>query len=94
MTIQVDHGALESAFGEVASSWSRLQAQFEDLQACVARLSGSWDGAAQEAYRRSQRAWDLTALDLHEALHSMGSGIQQANSNFRSTENVNTRGWA
>ena len=53
--IQVNYGAMDAGVQQIRSSFSRLQAMFEDLQSQVNQLSSTWDGASKEAYLSVQQ---------------------------------------
>lgn len=93
MLIQVNYAALDAAAAQANSTWSRLLAEFEDLQSRVNQLRASWDGTAQQAYQGYQQRWSTAAQDLNQALQGIQRGLNQANTNFQSAENANTRGW-
>jgi early secretory antigenic target protein ESAT-6 len=91
--IQVNYGAMDAGVQQIRGTHSRLQAMFEDLQAQVAQLSGTWDGTAKESYLAVQQNWNIVNQSLHEVLTQMGTGVDVANTNFQSAETTNTSGW-
>jgi len=91
--IQVNYAAMDAGAHQVRSTFSRLQAMFEDLQSQVNQLSSTWDGASKEAYLGVQQDWNRVSTSLNQALQQIGTGVDTANSNFQSAEKTNTSGW-
>jgi WXG100 family type VII secretion target len=91
--LKVQFGALMGAAQQVASTYTQLQSQYEDLQATCNRLRSVWDGSAQASYSAFQANWNTLATDLYAALQSMGVGIDNANQNFQAAEQANTQTW-
>jgi WXG100 family type VII secretion target len=91
--IQVNYGALNDGVQTIRATFNRLQAMFDDLQAQVNQLAPTWDGVSKDAYLSVQQDWNRVSEALNQALQQMGSGVDNANSNFQSAENANTSGW-
>ena len=92
--IQVNYGAMEAGVQNIRGTHARLQSMFEDLQSNVNQLLPTWDGTSRDAYHAVQQRWNTINQELHQALQQMGTGVDVANSNFKSAESANTSGWA
>jgi WXG100 family type VII secretion target len=92
--IQVNYGAMEGGAQSIRATHARLQSMFEDLQANVNQLLPTWDGTARDTYHTVQQRWNTLNQELAQALQQMGTGVDTANSNFKSAESANTSGWA
>jgi WXG100 family type VII secretion target len=91
--IQVNYGAMDAGVQQIRTTFNRLQAMFDDLQAQVNQLAPTWDGSSKEAYLAVQSNWNNVNQALNQALQQMGTGVDTANTNFQSAETTNTSGW-
>jgi WXG100 family type VII secretion target len=91
--IQVNHAQMDAAAGQVKSTWGQLSNQFSDLQGLVGRLAQAWQGDDQAAYAGYQKKWNDSATQLNQGLQDIGKGVTNANQNFLTATQVNTRPW-
>lgn len=94
MLITVNHAQMDAAAGQVKSTWSRLEAQFGELQSLVGKLAQAWQGDDQKAYAAAQKKWNDAATDLNQGLADIGKGVTTANQNFLSAKQSNLRMWS
>lgn len=66
--LTVTPGSLHTAASELRGETRRISAALAGLEHEVALLRSGWDGAAREAYERSQQSWSATLGDMRSLL--------------------------
>ena len=90
----VDLDEVESVVGDMARFESRFQAGLADLDEIVARLHGSWSGAAAAAQDQAHARWKQGAGEMHRALVEMREAAQRAHANYSGAADTNARMWS
>jgi WXG100 family type VII secretion target len=84
--IAVQYGSLANAAESIRSSAKRLRGDIEVLQGEVRAVAESWEGEAQSAYARVHTNWDMQADGLHNTLMKIASLVEQASSDYQTTD--------
>ncbi|CAN3983045.1 WXG100 family type VII secretion target [Kitasatospora purpeofusca] len=91
--ILVNFETIKNASSEVRRTAGTIKAQLEELKAGVTKISGSWEGAAQQGYQAHQAKWDQRAEHLQQVLESIAKSLDSAASSYQNTENRNATLW-
>jgi WXG100 family type VII secretion target len=82
----VNFGALQQASSDIEKALSELQSQLGQLEHDAGKLVGTWDGAAQTAYRERQRKWQTAAGELSEILRNIKLAVDESAADYQDTE--------
>ncbi|MBV6702893.1 WXG100 family type VII secretion target [Kitasatospora aureofaciens] len=91
--ILVNFQTVHSAAEEVKAAAARINQLLEDLKGDVTKISGSWEGAAQQGYRAHQAQWDAKAADLQQVCAQIAGSLEAAALSYKSTEDKNANLW-
>ncbi|MER7755513.1 WXG100 family type VII secretion target [Kitasatospora sp. NPDC097643] len=91
--ILVNFETVHAAAEEVRGSAARIKQLLEDLQGNVKRISGSWEGQAQQGYQAHQAVWDARAADLQDVCGKIASSLDSAAASYKATEDNNAKLW-
>ncbi|GAB3950876.1 WXG100 family type VII secretion target [Streptomyces sparsus] len=89
--IAVNYGSLANAATSIRNSAKRLRGDIEVLQSEVKAVAETWEGEAQTAYARVHTNWDLQADGLHNTLNKIASLVEQASSDYQTTDKKASR---
>ena len=79
-------GAIEGSAGDLAGAVNTTHGLLDEGKASLAKLASVWGGSGSEAYQAVQQRWDNTAMELNNALQSLGHAVSQAGGDMQSTE--------
>jgi WXG100 family type VII secretion target len=90
----VDLAEVESVVADMQVFEGRFEARLAELDELVARLHGTWTGAAAAAQGSAHARWKAGAEEMHRALVEMREAAQRAHANYSAAAETNTRMWA
>jgi 6 kDa early secretory antigenic target len=82
----VNFGALQQASVDIQKALNALTNQLGELERDGAELVGTWDGAAQQAYRERQARWSRAADDLSQILRQIKLAVDDSLTDYQDTE--------
>ncbi|MEU4238887.1 WXG100 family type VII secretion target [Actinoplanes sp. NPDC026619] len=85
-TLLVNFAALQGASGDIAKAVSKLQNSLSQLERDGARLSGTWDGEAKQAYAARQTKWQNASQDLQQILSNIKKAVDESAQDYIHTE--------
>ncbi|BBX85601.1 WXG100 family type VII secretion target [Mycolicibacterium aubagnense] len=77
---------IEGSAGDLAGAVSTTQGLLDEGKASLAKLASVWGGSGSEAYQAVQQRWDNTAMELNNALQSLGHAVSEAGGTMQGTE--------
>jgi early secretory antigenic target protein ESAT-6 len=86
----VNFNSLHQARLDIAKAVNKLNADLEYLEGEGKKLSGTWSGAAQQAYDDRQRKWQAASQDLQIILAEIGSALERSRDDYQETERAAT----
>jgi early secretory antigenic target protein ESAT-6 len=86
-------GSLGDLTDGLEQTAERLQEHLSELDAALARIAQSWEGAAHDAFRQRFNEWRTTSRDLHQTLRKLHQLTTTAHGNYSAAENANLRMW-
>jgi WXG100 family type VII secretion target len=84
--IRVTPEQLQQVSGQLAGGASNIDGTLGQLASTVAPLGSDWAGVAQARFQELWAQWQRSAQQLNEALTGISQLMQQAGSNYESTE--------
>ncbi|MEU9077538.1 WXG100 family type VII secretion target [Kitasatospora sp. NPDC004745] len=91
--ILVNFETVHHAAEEVRASAGRIDHLLNDLKSDVQKVSGSWQGAAQQGYQTYQTQWDTRAADLQKVCAQIATSLDNAATSYKTTEDNNAKLW-
>ena len=82
MTIQVDYAVVEAAAKNFANRQEHLVQILDTLEAGLAPMLASWEGAARDLYLEKKALWDKSAADLGALLTMISTHTQKAHDGY------------
>ncbi len=92
-TISVTYAGLEAASADIAGSARHLESQLADIRRKADSASQYWSGSAQEAYHRTQTAWNQHAESLGRTLDAISKAVTQAAEHYQATDKKAASRW-
>ena len=87
MTEQVwNFAGIEGGASEIQGAVGTTAGLLDEGKGSLATLSSAWGGSGSEAYQAVQTRWDNTAMELNNALQSLGHAVSQAGGDMQSIE--------
>lgn len=90
---RVDVEQLGEIVDQMARYESQLQEALDDIDGQIARLHGTWSGAAAQAQLADQQRWRDGADRMHAALVVMRQIAATAQQNYTDAATTNARMW-
>jgi ESAT-6 family protein len=91
--IKVGFGAIDNLASSIDTQVNQIESQLEDLRSAIAKLSQTWQGAAQAGFQQVQTNWNNSADDLRTVLSRIAVAVHTAHDSYQSTEQKNTSVW-
>ncbi|MGW5789156.1 WXG100 family type VII secretion target [Saccharopolyspora sp. NPDC003752] len=91
--IAVDFRALEEGEDALRRAVDEIDFQLTELEGVVARLLGSWNGEAADAYQAAQTEWDQAVAAMRETVREMHQLLVTAHGNQASAVRANAHVW-
>jgi 6 kDa early secretory antigenic target len=63
-----------------------IKSQLDQLDGEVAKLRGSWSGAAQQAYDEAQRKWNQSITDMQQLLGNIATQTEHVAAGYDQTD--------
>jgi len=86
MSQKWDFAGIEGSAGDLHGAVNTTQGLLDEGKASLAKLASIWGGSGSEAYQAVQQRWDNTAMELNNALQSLGHAVSQAGGDMQSIE--------
>lgn len=86
MSQKWDFAGIDSSAGDLHGAVTTTQGLLDEGKASLAKLASVWGGSGSEAYQAVQQRWDNTAMELNNALQSLGHAVSQAGGDMQSVE--------
>jgi early secretory antigenic target protein ESAT-6 len=64
MSILVNYATITNASTDVRTTAGRIKSQLDDLEAAVKRVANTWEGEAQEGYRKNRPSGNQPPRDF------------------------------
>jgi 6 kDa early secretory antigenic target len=80
--IYVDYPALQTATANFSKRHESLQTIIANLEAGLAPMIATWDGAARDLYLEQKAIWDSAAADLTSLLQTIIAHTQNAHDGY------------
>ena len=80
--LRVNHGALDTASGDLTLAAARLQDTIDRLERQLDQRQQSWLGAAQLAYAPARAQWTEAIKDMRELLSDLGQCVKHSNESY------------
>jgi early secretory antigenic target protein ESAT-6 len=86
MSQKWDFAGIDGSAGDLHGAVNTTQGLLDEGKASLAKLASIWGGSGSEAYQAVQQRWDNTAMELNNALQSLGHAVSQAGGDMQSIE--------
>jgi WXG100 family type VII secretion target len=94
MTTSSTFALLQTAQQDVEGVALRLFTELDDVKSLLAKLAGSHDGDAPNAWQRVQKDWNTATQKLQEATGAARQSLAEAADNYRGAEKKNVNMWS
>lgn len=91
--IYVRFASVAEAATHCSSTLANMNSELDDLRNTVAKVAGSWSGAAAEAYQAKQQQWNQAQQDLGAVLQQIAKALENAHDAYTTTESTNKGIW-
>lgn len=81
--IKYDHGAIDTASAEIATSSRAMNGQLDDLKAALRDIESRWEGSGSAAYLAQKAKWDQAAADLNMVLAQISQAVSRGNEDMQ-----------
>ena len=89
----VDFAGLRSLASGIGTVIDEIERLLDELGQQVRDLTGLWEGAASDGFRRTQADWLAAAGDLHVRLCAVRDLVVTAHDNHATAVRANTAMW-
>jgi len=89
----VDLAALRAAITHMGEFGREVTECLDDIEATMAALRGSWEGAGSDAQAQAQQQWDQGAQQMKEALSALQKVADSAHKNYTDAVAKNGQMW-
>lgn len=89
--IKVNYSSMDALRGGLRQQSTEIQAQLDELEATVLRLSGDWDGDAKEAFTLAKQRWSTSMTQMHEILNDTEAKVGASAIQYADTDRANAQ---
>lgn len=84
--IRVNHGALDTAMGDLSRAVAAIDARMSELDAGLRPLRDDWSGHAQRGYHAAKQQWDTALEEMRQLLAETAAAVGLANDDYRAAD--------
>lgn len=84
--LRVNHGQLDAAVQDIATTVKALDNRLNQLESELATLKSDWVGSAQQSYVAAKAKWDAAITHLNQVLTDTGTAVASANSEYAAAD--------
>jgi len=87
----VNFAAMAQAGADIERALQKMRADLDELESKGAQLSGTWSGAAKQAYEERQQQWTNASKDLEGILRRIQGALLDSTDDYANTERAATQ---